>query len=267
MKIYYNGDIVDKSQVAETFEPGFLFGWGLFEPFRAYRRNIPFLKDHITRLNQGLDLVGIEKVEKDWETEIKILLKENELEDAYIRITVYKKRKGVGVLLYVDKFGYYGSKVYEKGFSATVSPHIRCGKDLFSKLKSISYLRNRISWLEAQAKGKEEALVVNPKCFLAGGSRSNLFLVKDKEVFTPRLEDGAFDGITRRAVIDIVKESGLILKEKEFRVEDIYSFEEAFITSSLMEVMPLVEVEDKKIGKGVPGEVTLKILSEYRKKL
>jgi len=267
MKVYSNGDLIEKEAISELFEPGFLFGWGVFEPLRVYGGKISFLAEHIERLNKSLELLGIGKIELNWEKTVKELLRENNLEDAYLRITAYKKRKNTGVLIYVDKFNYYAQEVYEKGFSAIISPQRRCSKNICSKIKSLSYLQNRISWLEAQKVKKDEALVLNPDNFLAGGSRSNLFLIKDNQVLTPSIEDGAFEGITRRVVIEIAKELGLSLKQEKLKLEDIYSSQEAFITSALMEVMPLVSCEDKKIGKGLPGEVTLKILSEYRKKL
>lgn len=268
MKVYSNGDLVDKESIGEIFEPGFLFGWGTFEPLRAYKGKISFLAEHIERLNRSLELLSIERVDLDWEKTIKDLLLENKLlEDAYIRITAYKKRKGTGLLIYTDKFSYYSADTYSKGFSAIVSQYKKCSKNINSKVKSLSYLQNRISWLEAQKVKKDEALVLNPKDFLAGGSRSNLFLVKDKEISTPSIEDGAFDGITRRVVIEMIKQAGLSFKEKELKLEDVLAANEAFITSSLMEVMPLVGVEEKPIGSGKPGEISLKLLSEYRRKL
>ncbi len=267
MKIYCNGDLIEKEQVTELFEPGFLFGWGVFEALRTYAGNIPFLDAHIARLNESLELLGIGKIELDWSKTITDLLQENRLEDAYVRITAYKKRKGTGLLIYADTFGYYTADIYKEGFSAIISPHRRCGKNICSKSKSLSYLQNRISWLAAQKVKKDEALVLNPEGFLAGGSRSNLFLVKNKEIFTPAIECGAFAGITRKAVMEIAAELGLAVKEGKLTVDDIDDCKEAFITSALLEVMPLVECAGKLLSKGKPGEMTGKILGHYRERL
>ncbi len=267
MKVYCNGNLVEKESLTEVFEPGFLFGWGVFEPLRVYRGKISFLVEHLERLTKSLELLGIEKPDLDWEKAIRDLLFENSLEDAYLRLTAYKKRKGTGALIYVDKFSYYTAETYDKGFSAIISSHKRCSKNMFSKPKSLSYLQNRVSWLEAQKAKKDEALILNPQDFFVGGSRSNLFLVKDNQIFTPLLEDGAFEGITRKAVIDIARDIDLSIEEKQLKLEDVFNSDKAFITSSLMEVMPLAEVDDKKIGNGLPGSISLKLLSEYRKKL
>ena len=265
MKIYCNGDIVEKESLGDIFEPGFLFGWGVFEPLRTYGDNIPFLSEHIARLNKGLSLLGIEEVEIEWEKEIRALLSQNNLKDGYVRLTAYKKRGGTGLIIYVDKFGYYPDQIYEKGFSAIISPYKRYIGDISCQVKSLSYLTNRVSWLKAQVAKKNEALILNTDGYLTGGSRGNLFIVKDNKVITPTIDCGAFSGITREAVIKILKDLDIEVKECKVLIEDLSSADEAFITSSLMEVMPLVEAEGKNIGDGKPGNITLKVLSEYRK--
>ncbi len=267
MNIYSNGEIKEKNLLGDIFEPGFLFGWGLFEALRAYQGKIPFLSQHLNRLNQGISLLSLEAVNVNWEEEIHKLLKLNNLSDAYIRITVYKKRKGTGVLIYTDKFGYYLEEDYQKGFSALISSVKRQGDDICSQVKSLSYLSNRISWLQAQKQKKDEALIFNNQGFLVGGSRSNLFLINENRVTTPKLSSGAFCGITRQEVINIIQGLNISVAEEDIKKDDLFSHSEAFLTSSLMEVMPLVEVEGKSIGNGYPGELTLKILSEYRKLL
>ena len=94
MKVYLNSKLIEKEDSSEIFEPGFLFGWGVFEPLRVYQGKVCFLKQHIERLESSLKLLDIEPVNLDWQKEINKLLKENNLSEAYLRITVYKKRKG-----------------------------------------------------------------------------------------------------------------------------------------------------------------------------
>jgi branched-chain amino acid aminotransferase len=264
MQIFCNGNIVAKENLEEIFEPGFLFGWGVFETLRAYRSKIPFLKEHVCRLNDGLNILGIEEVKIDFKAKIEELLRVNSFEDAYIRITAYKKRESTGLLIYVDKFGYYPQSTCEKGFSAIFSPYKRNSKNPFLQIKSLSYLENRMSWFEAQKVNKDEALVLNEEGFLIGGSRSNLFIVKDKKIFTPSFEDGAFCGITRNLIINKLKNLNIKVEEGKVRAEDLFSCDEAFLTSSLLEVMPLVECEGKALANGKPGNITHKVLEQYR---
>ncbi|MDP2922404.1 MAG: aminotransferase class IV [Candidatus Omnitrophota bacterium] len=263
MRVFCNGNIIEKKDVEEIFEPGFLFGWGVFETLRAYNGKVPFLDLHVARLNDGLNALGIEEVKFDFANKIAELLKVNGLEDAYIRITAYKKRESTGVLIYVDKFGYYPQGAYEKGFSAIISPYKRNTQNPFSQIKSLSYLENRMSWHEAQKRNKDEALILNEKELLVGGSRSNLFIVKNEEVITPPLASGAFYGITRKTIINKLNNLRIKVRETELSVEDLYSCDEAFLTSALLQVMPLVECESKVVGKGKVGDITLRVLSQY----
>ncbi|MFA5272109.1 MAG: aminotransferase class IV [Candidatus Omnitrophota bacterium] len=264
MKIYCNDNLVDKESIAEIFEPGFLFGWGVFEVLRAYNAGVPFLDLHVARLNDGLNALGIEELKIDFSKQIAALLKANKLKDAYIRITAYKKRESTGVLVYADKFGYYQQDAYEKGFTAIISPYKKNSQNQFSQIKSLSYLENRLSWYEAQKQKKDEALILNEKDNLVGGARSNLFIVRNQEIITPSLSKGAFYGITRKIIINELKKSRIKLTEKEITIEDFLSCDEAFLTSALLEVMPLVECGNSVIGNGKPGEITLKVLKQYR---
>ncbi len=265
MHIYCNGGLVQKEAMEELFEPGFLFGWGTFEPLRAYAGRFPLLDEHIGRLNQSLELLSLEKVSLAWEETLKDLLSANSFSDAYVRISAYKKRSGTGVIIYADTFGYYGPQDYEKGFSALPSPHRRSSHEVASKVKSLSYLQNRLSWLIAQKANKDEALIMSETGDLVGGSRSNIFLLKNHSLLTPSLTSGAFPGITRDCVIAIARGLDIQVIEKPCKPEAIACADEAFVTSALMEVMPLVEYEGKPIASGKPGAVTGKIHSEYRK--
>ncbi|MCF7916250.1 MAG: aminotransferase class IV [Candidatus Omnitrophica bacterium] len=265
MKIFLNGNIENKEKATQLLEPGFLFGWGVFEPARIYNQKIPFLDKHIKRLEDSLQLIGIEKPDLDYQEIVKILLDQNCLTDAYLRITVYKQRKGTGVIIYVAPFEYYKEAAYKQGFKVIVSPHLRSKSSFNSKIKSISYLQNRISWLEAQKKGAQEALVLSSNSKLIGGTRSNVFFIKNNRLVTPSKESGAFSGITREIILEIAKNLDIKIEERIVEQNELENCQEAFITSALMEVMPIVSCCDKMIGKGIPGKLSLKILEEYRK--
>jgi branched-chain amino acid aminotransferase len=264
MKIFCNGALVEKDTLSEVFEPGFLFGWGVFETLRAYQGKVPFLDSHIRRLNKGLSLLSIDAAQCDFKNTIGELLTINSLKDAYVRITAYKKRESTGVIIYVDKFGYYSASAYEKGFTGILSPYRRNAKNIFSQIKSLSYLENRMSWHWAQSADKDEALVLNEEGFLAGGARSNLFIVKDNEVITPSKACGALSGITRAVIIEALSTLKIPVKEQSVSADALFFCDEAFLTSSLLEVMPLVEYENKIIGNGKVGTITSTVLEKYR---
>ncbi|MBD3264469.1 MAG: hypothetical protein GF375_05135 [Candidatus Omnitrophica bacterium] len=264
MNIYINGKYSQLEDSKELLEPGFLFGWGIFESMRLRNSEIPFFSMHTERLKNSCKFLGIETPEENWQDIINRLVSENNLNEGYLRITVYKKREGTGVTVYVNKFSYYNASDYQKGFKAISSPQRRSSGAVSSKVKSISYLDNRLAWFEAQRRGKQEAIIFNHKGILCGGARSNIFLIKEGKVFTPSLQDGAFPGITRQVIINIAGVLSIPLREEELSEGDIIGCEEAFITSSLMEVMPLTEYNERIVGSGKPGKITLKFLEEYR---
>lgn len=264
MKVYLNEEIVDKENLNEVFEPGFLFGWGAFETLRVYGEKIPFLDMHLERLKKGLNFLELEYPQVNFKEVIDNLLSENKLEDAHVRITVFKKRKSPGVIVYAAEFDYYKEDSYQRGAKAIFSSFRRYSQDPFLRAKSISYAKSRVSWFNAQKQGKDEAIFLNEKGFIQEGSRSNVFFIKNKDVFTPSIECGVLDGVTRRVAIDICRREGIKVIEGEFSKEDLLPCDEAFLTSSLMEVMPLVECEGKILGGGRPGKITLEILAFYR---
>ena len=178
MKAYLNGKSVDFGELEDLLEPGFLFGWGVFETLRVYNKKPAFLAEHISRLKQGCAKIFLELPQVDFQRQINALLEENNLTNAYCRITVFKKRKGTGVIIYTAPFNYYQGQDYQKGFKAVISPIIKNSQHPLVGIKPISYLDSRYSWKTAQDKGKDEALFLNEKGFLAEGSRTNLFFAK-----------------------------------------------------------------------------------------
>ncbi|UCC94396.1 MAG: aminotransferase class IV [Candidatus Omnitrophota bacterium] len=243
MKVYLNGAFIDKEDIEELLEPGFLFGWGVFETLRVYNKRVAFLEEHLTRMKRGLEFLGLECPNIDFKAAIQRLLGENNLSDAYLRIAVFKKRKSIGVVIYGAEFTYYKEDAYKKGAKIIFAPSFRCSQDPYLAIKSISYVKSRHAWFHAQRQGKDEAIFLNEKGFIQEGSRSNIFFIKDKDFFTPSHRCGLLDGVTRKVVIDICKDEGYRVAEGEFTKEDLLSADEAFLVSSLMEVMPISEID------------------------
>ncbi|MBN2482923.1 MAG: aminotransferase class IV [Candidatus Omnitrophica bacterium] len=269
MKVFLNNQLYEKEDINEILEPGYLFGWGAFETMRAWDGKIPHLKSHLARLEEALRVLGLDAVVLEWEKEITRLLDENGLArgDAYIRITVYKKRKSTGVIMYTDTFGYYPPEVYDTGFKAVISPYRRYEHSGLRAVKSLSYGYNRLSWLYAQQHKKDEALVVSVRGDIVGGARSNLFLIRDGTVYIPGEDASVFTGITAQEICTIIKTLGVPVKEKKIGQDDIARCDEAFLTSSLLYVMPLVEWEGRPISSGRPGELSRQILKNYRENI
>jgi branched-subunit amino acid aminotransferase/4-amino-4-deoxychorismate lyase len=134
-----------------------------------------------------------------------------------------------------------------------------------SRLKTVSYLNNILARVEAKAKEADEALLLNERNFLCEGSTSNVFLVSGGRLITPGVESGCLLGITRQVVIEIAQEMGMGVAQREIQLEELLRADEAFLSNSLIELMPLAKVNNKLIGEGRAGKVTQKLLVAYRK--
>jgi len=265
MKVYLNGEIKDSQSIVDMFEPGFLFGWGVFETLRVYNKVAVFLNEHLKRLEKGAKNIDLDFPAVDFSSQINSLLEENKLAEAYCRITLFKKRKSTGVIIYVSNFEYYNLDDYEKGFKAIIAPFKRYSDDFLTGVKSTSYLHSRFAWKKAQDREVDEAVFLNENNFLSEGTRTNLFFIKNNKIFTPSIDCGILSGITREKVIEVIKKEGLELIEGEFSLDKLKSADEAFLTSSLMEIMPLVEIDQEQIGSKRMGRITEVLLNGYRK--
>jgi branched-chain amino acid aminotransferase len=118
---------------------------------------------------------------------------------------------------------------------------------------------------EGFKRGAFEVIMRNYRGELTECSMSNLFLVRRGTALTPPLSAGLLPGITREFVFEIGKHAGIPVIESTLRDEDLYAADEAFLTGTTREIMPIVEVDDQKIGTGMPGPVTKKLHAEFRK--
>jgi len=199
----------------------------------------------------------------------------NKLGDARIRITISMGEGGMvpdpstcnkpTVLIIAGHYQPYPEQVYQKGFRAVVSSIRRNSQSPLSGLKSANYLENMLAKQEARAAGVDEALCLNEKGLLAEASMSNIFLVTDGILRTPGQESGILLGITRETILELASQLGINTIEQDIRLDELFRAQEAFLTNSLIEVMPLTEVDGKPIGSGRPGPVTQRLMADYRK--
>jgi branched-chain amino acid aminotransferase len=275
--VYLNGSLIPRSQACiSVMDYGFLYGFGLFETMRAYGGTVFQLDKHLSRLEHSGRILGI-PMEGLLALESGVIdtIRANKLSDARIRITVSIGEGGVvpdpgtcgkpTVLIVAGHYHPHPEEVYQQGFRAIVSSIRRNSQSPLSGLKSTNYLENMLARQEARKSGVNEAICLNENGLLAEGSMSNVFLVTDGILKTPGVESGILHGITRETVLELASRSGIKTIERDIRLDELYQAEEAFFTNSLMEVMPLVEVDGKAIGPGKPGPVTLRLMAEYRR--
>jgi len=280
--VYLNGALIPRSEARiSVFDHGFLYGYGLFETMRAYRGKIFLLERHLKRLLGSAEIIGLASslFEIDLGRACLDTLRANGLEDARLRLTVSRGEvdtfPGTGInstpTVLVTARGYtpLSAGTYNRGFKAGVSSLRRCRQSLISRIKSANYLVSVLTRIEAEAAGLDEALLLNDQGFIAEGSVSNIFFATSSSLVTPPLESGVLPGITREVVIELADTLGINVAERDVRLADLGQFDEAFLTNSVMEIMPLVAVRDDAgqtvtIGSGKPGEVTRRLMTAYK---
>lgn len=263
---FLNGKFLpEKEAKVAIWHSGILCGFGLFETMRSYRNKIVYLNEHIKRIEESCRLVGLKFPYSRGEI-ISIILKAvlaNRLQDACVRLTLFKAKQQADVFVTARKYERYPLKKYKKGFTAGIS-RLRQNEDsLLTQLKTTSRMIYELSFQEARDKGFDESIIQNSRGFIAEASRSNIFFVRDIELFTPSLESGCLNGITRKAIIGLAKKENIKIWEGKYSLQDLYNADEAFLTNSLMGVMPLIAVGKKKIGKGFCGRTTKLFINKY----
>ena len=241
---------------------------------RAYQGRVFRLDRHLSRLAHSAGVLGISIEMKELERGVKDVIRANKLGDARVRITVSPGEGGMTpdpdtcqkptVLIMAQSYQPYTAEVYENGFRATVSSIRRNSRSLLSSIKSTSYLDSMLARQEARKAGIEEAICLNEKGLLAEASMSNIFLVVDGGLKTPGLDSGVLPGITREAVLELAARLDIDTLEQDISLEELFQAEEAFLTNSLIEVMPLTQVDGNPVGSGKAGPITRKLSAAYK---
>jgi len=273
--VYLNGSLIPSSEASiSALDYGFLYGYGLFETMRAYGGRVFRLDNHLTRLIRSAEVLGLPIGTLNLKDAVMDTIQANQLGDARIRIAISIGEGGMvpdsstcnrpTVLILAGHYQPYPEEVYQKGFRAVVSSIRRNSGSPLSRLKSANYLESLLARQEARAAGVNEALCLNEKGSLAEASMSNIFLVTNGILRTPGQESGILPGITRETILELAPPLGINTLECNIRLDELFHAEEAFLTNSLIEVIPLTEIEGKPVGSGTPGPLTRKLLTAYR---
>ena len=283
--VYLNGSLIPYSQARiSAFDHGFLYGYGLFETMRAYKGTIFLLDRHIKRLMNSAGVIGLaSRLDSDKLSQACTdTLKANKLQDTRIRLTVSRGETDTfpgtntsinpTVLVTAKSYKPLPLEIYSRGYKAMVSSYKSYSQSPLSRLKSTGYLLNVLAKMEAETFGLDEALLLNERGFITEGSISNVFFAASNTIITSPLESGILPGITREVVLELAPIVGIGVVEREVSPGELTEFSEVFLTNSVMEIMPLVEISDStggitQIGSGVPGKVTGLLMAAYREKV
>jgi branched-chain amino acid aminotransferase len=261
-----------------VFDHGFLYGEGVYEVLRTYRKQ-PFLYEpHMTRLRESAAQIALPVPWTDAEMHARIattIEAANLPGEAYVRLLL---TRGVGDLVYdpaacpspttiviVKPHVEPPASVYEDGVSVALVPVMRNHpQSVNPRIKANNLLNNALAMQHAIKRQAFEALMRNHRGELCECAQSNFFVVTSGVVRTTPLDAGLLAGITRAFVLELARGLGHRTREETLYEEDLASADEAFLTSSTREIVPVVKIDDLTIGDGRPGPITRAVMKEFR---
>ncbi|WP_127529560.1 branched-chain-amino-acid transaminase [Paenibacillus kobensis] len=277
--IFMNDEYVrEEDAKVSIYDHGFLFGDGVFEGIRAYNGNVFRLKEHIDRLFDSAKslLMPVPYTAEEIEKIVEETLKKNNLETAYIRI-ILTRGEGGGFSLdpFICKspqfivitvpFEAFSERFYRSGIEIITVPTRRNRSDVLSpQVKSLNYLNNIMVKIEAITAGVQDGLMLNTEGYVAEGTTQNIFYLKKGVFYTPPCSQGALEGITRNAVMELAHKLGFQVVERSVTRHDIYTADEVFMTGTAAEIIAVVKVDGRVIGDGKPGVQTKQLYEKYK---
>jgi len=280
LKVYINGKLFERRQAkVSVFDHGLLYGDGVFEGIRSYNRLVFKLKEHIERLFESAHsiMLSIPLTQQKMLQAVVSTLKANKLKDAYIRVVITRGEGDLGldprkckgnatVIIITDKIVLYPDKLYREGLEIITVPTVRnLPEALNPQIKSLNYLNNILAKIEACNCGYQEAIMLDSMGYVAECTGDNLFIVKRGELYTPPQCMGTLRGITRDTILDIARKKRIAAHEHVLTRHEVYISDEAFLTGTAAEIIPVVKVDGRLIGNGRPGKTTLMLMKEFHK--
>ena len=251
---------------------GFTLADGLFETMRVRHGRVFRLDRHLARLHRGLMALEIPEVPelREW---VRCAVDTHSSPDAGVRLTVTRGAGPGGlvppaaprptVVVAVGAMPSFPRATYDQGLTGHVASGRRNERAMTAGLKTLAYVDSVSGFLEAQRAGADEAIFLDTVGRCSEGSASNLFVWTGAELLTPPVSCGALPGVTREAVLELASALDVSAAEREFGPDVLTTAAEAFLTSSLRGIAPLVRIDGRPIGKGVPGTITRRFAQAY----
>jgi branched-chain amino acid aminotransferase len=270
----------EQDATISVFDHGFLYGEGVYEVLRTYNR-APFLfEPHMERLRRSAEQIDLAVPLSDADLLDRITRTMDAAAlpaEAYVRLLV---TRGVGEMVYdpaacptptiviiVKPHVETPAQVTDKGVRISLVPIVRNHPhSLNPRIKSNNLLNNALAMQQAYKRHSVEALMRNHRGELCECAQSNFFIVSSGIVRTPPLDAGLLAGVTRAFVLQLAASLGYRTREEALFEEDLANADEAFLTSTTKEIVPVVEVDDLTVGEGVPGPITKALLAEFRRR-
>jgi len=272
-----NGIVVPAEEArVSVLDNGFAFGDSVYEVLRTYGGLAFEPGRHFRRLRASADRLGfsVPASDADLLAQADALLTRAGTGESYIRIIVsrglgdcsysFERVQGPTVVMIQKPLPPYPAWHYEDGIKiAAVGVRRNHPRALDPAIKSSNLLNNILAVREAQSRGAEEPVLLNQEGFLAEGASTNVFLALAGTLFTPPLSAGILAGITREVVLELLPGLGIPFDERPLHLDELLSADEAFMTSTTREVVPVRRVDEAPVGNGRPGPLTRRVMKAF----
>src|SRR5262245_55321500 len=279
-RVSLNGRILPpEAATVSVFDRGFLYGDSVYEVLRAYR-GVPFeLEAHLERLASSAARIAMSlPIETSvLASEIQLAMKAGGNPDAYLRVIVTRGSGKIGldpalaerprriVICQNVSEMVPPAAAYEDGVElALVDVRRNLREAIDPEAKTGNYLNSVLAVAEARKRGAYEALMLDHRGLITEGSSSNIFLVIGGLILTPPIGAGILRGVTRGAVLEVAKKGGLRALEIPLPAETVDEADEAFITSSIREIVPVASINGRRVGASAPGPLTRRVQQLFR---
>ncbi len=277
MKVWIDGQIMDGEQARiPVLDHGLLYGDGVFEGMRLYNGRVFRLERHLRRLETSARAIHLQ-LPGGAEAIQKLLfdtLRAHGKQDAYIRLLVTRGDGALGVdpascprprvICIVDQVQLYPEEKLRKGLDLiTASVRRPPSGVLEPRVKSLNYLNSVLARVEARRANADEALLLNQSGAVAEVSAANIFVVRDGNLYTPPATDGALEGITRGAVMELAGRLGIAFAERTLGRVDLFDADEVFLTGSGARVARVRSLDGEVIGDPDRRPITEKLMAAF----
>ncbi len=274
--LYVNGRFYAEEEPSlSALDRGFTLGDGVFETMRASHGRILHLSQHLSRLRHGASVLEIlAPSENELTAALQGVLSRISDAQVVLRLTVSRgidKGRGIAlppsplptVVIRATPLVPHPTETYKRGFHAAISSIRRNESSPLSRIKSCNYGDSILARAEATRRGYDEAVMLNSMDEVACASIANLFIVREGKLLTPPEESGVLPGITRACILEVAPTLQIPAQEAPFNTDVLLHASEAFLTNTIMGVMPLTEIEGQAIGSGRPGPLTMRLAAAY----
>lgn len=249
--VCFNGNFISADEpVFTSTNRSFRYGDGVFETMKLYKEKILFEKNHFERLMLGLKMLQIKNKMDVIQLihEILELSKKNNCSGlARVRLAAYRNHQSeADYFIEAVPLSYEVNQWNSEGVTIDIYPYARKSADAFANLKTANFLPYVLADIYSKQNGLDDAIVLNTLNALCDSSKANIFLIKNRKIYTPALHQGCINGIRRRFLIDELKREGDGIFQTEVSVEDLSSADEVFLTNSLFDLRSVKSFRDKE---------------------